>query len=636
MSLLNSPSAVPNVLTIHTYDDTDTDSDGRYTLTGLAAGSYIIRAEGNNQGHLRTYYDGRLGNDNADLVTVVGSEAIEGVNFNLELGVTLTGTVTDIDTGLPIEGLNMRVRPSNGRSLSWAETENDGSYVLRGVPGGLLVEVEIEGQGYVEMREEILMGDPGTVQSVDFALSGGTTITGRVFDQATGLPLRSVDVNANNVDEYGPRAYARSAADGIYVLRGVAPGTYRIEVGWNDQGYIREYYNDASEWEFAAFVTVHQDTPISGIDFGLSQGATISGRVTDEDTGLPIAEVNVRADNRHGGPHVSEVQTDSDGRYTLRGVAAGAYEIRAGRSGSYVQEFFEGTHDPDGAEEIVVLGGEAVQDIDFALSLGATISGQVYDAESGAPIFGAGIRSGPVDGRHLAWAETDEDGSYTLTGLPSGLIEVKVSSETHIEQRGVVSVGVGGSVAGQDFGLELGATIAGRVVDAATGIPIPGVKIDADSTGSNRYHSFARTNSDGVYALTGVQPGTYVIRAGRDHPTYVQQHYDDSFEGNQAEHVTVGQEESIKGINFALRLGGTISGRVSDAETGLPIAYMEVSARTAVGSDFEWTRTDNNGDYTLRGMPAGIITVWVSGQGYIEVSDSVSIAEGEHITGFDF
>ena len=187
-----------------------------------------------------------------------------------------------------------------------------------------------------------------------------------------------------------------------------------------------------------------------------------------------------------------------------------------------------------------------------------------------------------------------------------------------------------------DFGLELGATIAGRVVDAATGTPIPGVEIDADSTGGNRYHSYARTNSDGVFTLTGVKPGTYVIRAGRNHPTYAQQHYDDSFESNQAEPVTVGQEESIGGIDFALRLGGTISGRVTDAETGLPIADMEVSARTAVGSQFEWTRTDTNGDYILRGVPAGIITVWVSGQGYIEVSDSVSVAEGQNITDFDF
>ena len=545
--------------------------------------------------------------------------------------------MTDIVTGAPIEGIDLRAGPSDGGQLSWATTDNDGTYTLRGVPGGIRIFVELDGQGYVGQREEFLVGDPGTVQNVDFALRSGTTITGRVFDQDTGVPLRNVDTYAGIVNGYGPGAYARTDADGIYTLRGVGPGLYRIEVGWNDQGYIREYYNDAVGWDFADFVTVSQDIPISGIDFGLAIGATISGRVTDEDTGLPIANVDISADSRNFGTPISDVQTDSDGRYTIRGVPPGTYEIRAGRDRTYVRKYFNHALDRHDAEEIVVIGGEAVQGIDFVLGVGATISGRVYDAETGAPISGAGLAAGPVDGDHLSWAETNVDGSYTLTGLPSGLIEVKVSSESHIEQRVVVSVGDVGSVEGQDFGLELGATIAGRVVDAATGMPIPGVKIDADSTGSGEYHhSFARTDSDGVYTLRGVVPGTYIIRAGRDNATYVQQHYGDSFGEDQAEHVAVGKEESIDGIDFALRLGGTISGTVTDAETGLPIAFMDVSARTAIGSKFAWTRTDNNGGYTLRGVPAGLITVSVSGQGYIEVGRSISVTEGEHVTGFDF
>lgn len=92
----------------------------------------------------------------------------------------------------------------------------------------------------------------------------------------------------------------------------------------------------------------------------------------------------------------------------------------------------------------------------------------------------------------------------------------------------------------------------------------------------------------------------------------------------------------VEGIDFDLTLGATISGRVIDARTGIPITNMDVNAGLIDGDDMSWANTDGNGYYVLRGLPDGVIEVVVYGQGYIEVRRTVTIREGVDVTGFDF
>ena len=183
----------------------ETDADGRYVLQGVAPGVYRIEAEARNmQSYVREYYDDQLGWDNANFVTVVGSEEIEGI---------------------------------------------------------------------------------------DFGLKKGATISGRVIDAATGLPIPDIGISAASVDrEFN--SYTRTSADGRYTLRGMAPGAYRIEARGDEQGYIREMYDDRLSWDDADLVFVEERESVEGIDFGLSRGTTISGRVTDAGTGLPLANID--------------------------------------------------------------------------------------------------------------------------------------------------------------------------------------------------------------------------------------------------------------------------------------------------------------------------------------------------------
>ena len=116
----------------------------------------------------------------------------------------------------------------------------------------------------------------------------------------------------------------------------------------------------------------------------------------------------------------------------------------------------------------------------------------------------------------------------------------------------------------------------------------------------------------------------------------MQQYYSDALFWDDADIVTVG-DDGVKGIDFVIRMGGSISGKVRDSSTGLGIPGMEVHAGIAATDEhLAWTDTDANGDYTLRALPAGTIEIEVSGQGYLQQTRRVALGPEEHITGFDF
>ena len=288
--------------------------------------------------------------------------------------------------------------------------------------------------------------------------------------------------------------------------------------------------------------------------------------------------------------------------------------------------------------DIRLTGSEPLESVNFQLTSGASISGRVTDSNTGLPIANLEVNAGTMDDGNVSWSDTDRDGYYTLRGLPDGEIEVEARGQGYIQERVNVRIANLEPVEGVDIELELGASISGRVSDAATGLPIAEVEMDANSRDQDGpgFYSHAHSDSDGRFTLRDLAPGVYEIRAEADRQGYVRELYDDSFDWGDANLVAVVGTEAVEGVDFELKLGATISGRVSDAETGLPIPDMEVNAGPVNGDHLSWSRTGINGNYTLKGLPDGNIEVVVRGQGYIEVIRIATISGGRDIVGFDF
>ena len=271
---------------------------------------------------------------------------------------------------------------------------------------------------------------------------------------------------------------------------------------------------------------------------------------------------------------------------------------------------------------------------------GATISGRVTDAETGLPLADIDVAAGPEgvpELSHLYRVRTDANGSYTLTGIREGIIKIH-SDETQgyiNEMDRTVTVGVSESVTGFDYSLRRGAIISGRVTDVDTGLPIAGLLIRAEEYRGEREFN-VDTGQDGRYRLDGLTPGVYIVVAQAEGKGYITQLYDNTHVWDDAARFAVTGAEVVEGIDFGLKRGATISGRVIDAETGLPIANMDVTITFTDRDGIYRGRTDIDGRSTMGAIPDGVIEVVVSGQGYLQTSKTVTVRDGQDVMDFDF
>ena len=249
--------------------------------------------------------------------------------------------------------------------------------------------------------------------------------------------------------------------------------------------------------------------------------------------------------------------------------------------------------------------------------------------------------------------ETGPDGSYTLS-LPSGTYIVKAcpncsrvddyldqwyggGSSPHRRDASLISLTAPGITANINFVLSVGGSISWWVRKTDGRTPIDNLHVFAKDYQTDVRIAGTETGRNGSYTLN-LPTGTYVVKSCPGcsrQGLFVAEWYDDVVGRNEATPVRVTASESSPNINFNLKVDATISGRVVDGQTGLPISGMEVRARLNK-RDVSETRTGSDGAYNLQGVPDGEIEVAVFGQGYVEQRRNVSVRDGENILGVDF
>ena len=194
------------------------------------------------------------------------------------------------------------------------ETDSNGVYGIiappvdykveaqRGLAGDFHAQEYFNDKPGFDLADVVTIPGPGqTVANIDFALAVGGAIAGRVTDDVTGAAITGYTVCAEQVDANGDRITgncADSDSNGNYLIAGLPLGDYRVRACCPPAGnlHVPEYYQDRLAFRGADFVTLA--TPggtLENIDFALAQGGIITGRVTDELTGLPIEGFRVLA-----------------------------------------------------------------------------------------------------------------------------------------------------------------------------------------------------------------------------------------------------------------------------------------------------------------------------------------------------
>lgn len=382
-----------------------------------------------------------------------------------------------------------------------------------------------------------------------------------------------------------------------------------------------------------------------------AQNGAVTGTVTDATSGAPLQGVTVllyargTLPTRPGISPIGISTTSASGNYAVSGLATGTYfALTTSPPGAgYTNEIFHdilcaGACSPylavDSGTPIGVVSGATTGGVNFGLSPAARISGRVLNAQTSAPLQGVSVAAYARIGLNVTFmgsANTDSSGDYTIRGLPTGTYYLHTSTNRAINEifndiqcagfcssndAVVLGLGIaatqGSTTAGINFVLEPGGAIAGTLIDAATLLPVQGsVDVYRQSGSSVAWVSYGYSDASGVYTVAGLSTGTYFAVVAPSRP-YVREVFGGGpcFNCGAAEilagtpiAVTLGATSA--GRNFSVDLGGTITGRITNAATGAPLADASVLL-PASSNDVFGFGTDASGAFSISGLPAGV------------------------------
>ncbi len=156
--------------------ETETKPDGTYTITGLAPGTYLVAADAEDQGLALEFYGDTFDPQTATSVTVTSGSDTGGIDFTLELGGSVSGTVYQADGTTPVPGMAVvAVESSTGVMLGFTMSGPDGTYTLNGLHAGqyLVQAMDFKGMGYAsEFYDNV--SNPESATAVTVVVSGDT------------------------------------------------------------------------------------------------------------------------------------------------------------------------------------------------------------------------------------------------------------------------------------------------------------------------------------------------------------------------------------------------------------------------------------------------------------------------------
>lgn len=254
------------------------------------------------------------------------------------------------------------------------------------------------------------------------------------------------------------------------------------------------------------------------------------------------------------------------------------------------------------------------------------LSGTVVDAD-GRPVAGArvviveplgagfSLLAGSREVEERGERTTGADGRFALP-VPFARLH-----GLHVSKAGFAARQVEPCYGGEDHTVVLqpGAALLGRITDAATGDPVPGVALSGFYEANRTERVAGVSSADGTFALRDLPSGVLKVDV-------MPVHYE-----AQLRHDVVLRAGETARLDVALERGGIVFGTVTDAESGLPVPAAEVSAG--------WTfakvvRTDAAGNYRMGGAPGpGVPDMHVRAGGYAQTSKEVG-GKGEQRVDF--
>lgn len=468
------------------------DADGRFTLKGLDAATYVVTVEASDRARKII-----------PKVNVSRGAAVDIGRIKLAAGARVSGIVVD-GQGNAVAGARIAAKDAGGGlpTLS-AGTSSDlsGVFELKGLePGPITLRGEHPNFAAGRTTVEISLERP--ITDARLVLQAGGRVSGTVTRRGGTSPADlSVTVTPSDLTSWvDPPLEAVVGADGTYAVEHVSPG--HVSVALVSRARRVRTAGPSKNIEV-------RDGETSMVDFSI-RDILISGQVTRG--GAPVAGCHLQFVPSRGGTLGFGVGD--------HGTPAGPqrYMATTGEDGTY-----QALLDEPGTTSLNVRGPDGrfhpgrqveVPDADaftFDVTLGASrLVGIVVDRDSGEPVAAADVwamqTSSDASQRSFGGSsqQTSADGRFELE-LDPGEYEISAKTAHHEEDKVTATVTEGG---GPDVRIALsrGMSIAGKIVRSG-GHGFLGTHVFAAGSDGSAGHGFALP--DGSFRIGGLKPGPY-------------------------------------------------------------------------------------------------------------------------------
>lgn len=687
-----------------------TDGSGLFRIEGLKPGDVTALAKAD--GYTRESIQGievDAGQIAAPVtITVAPGSSIEGIVVDpngkpvADAEVSVMETVIDLSEG----GFSGEL----GSSLA-ETTAADGRFRLSGLKDSIY-NVSASKRGFVPTQKPGV--DAGT-SDLRLTLGRSGVVFGYVRDKSSGDAIKEFDVKVGS-DRFYPMSGIIGGGDPVEVLRGARaaalvnmaedPALFALTdlpsdsvnlrisaTGFADFRYgpvnaeggtqIRVDAHLTPEIVVSGIVYDSQGSPLGGATVALDRASTES--VTMEGGMRFERRIAIQDDGHgpelvHGGESLDDT-SDDQGRFTIKGVAPGSYSLSARH-----EEWA-----PSEPTPLELAEGDRRSDLEVRLLTGGALEGLTYDADGNvmpgarislknAPTASAGgsFRSmslsagGPppdLMGGGVKDATSDENGAYKITGIPPGRYLAELTDPDAAPAGGFMFMSIDGAAgkgtpvtieegetATADLHLPPTGTVTGLVTEAGNPLADVGVSLKKRGQMIPMGGPSGRTGSNGKFTLNAVEPGDYTLTIS---PAGAAQPIERDLEVRARE--TTNEIVTLP--------TGVITGRVTDIDSGRPIAGVIVDVQADSGSDkpaqlvrrqafavmirddssgggvtsmkfgneAEQVVTREDGTYEVRFLEPGDYKVEVSGAGIQKTSkDRVRVFEGRRSEAVDF
>jgi hypothetical protein len=360
--------------------------------------------------------------------------------------------------------------------------------------------------------------------------AGTGSIRGRVVTaDREPAPIRNARVSISEANVAEP-VFTDDA--GRFALTGIRAGRYQLVA--EKTGFARTRYGTTNPLEPPTLIAVADGAAVNGVDIRMPRGASISGRVLDENgdavVGATVSAAMPRsiASETRFGPSRS-ADTDDRGIYRLGDLPAGRYIVNVGgaaegsridgrpaewaRTTGWARTFYPGAPGPSTAAPVVVGAGEdrAAIDITLAPSRPARLTLSLVDG-SGRSLKGlVNLFMVDEDGMILAnrGVPIQAGGTMTPTLEPGEWIAALLDGGKAVSHVTVAS----GDETSLIMTAGAGARISGQVVfdGSSTRPPASSLRLAVRGAGLTRAapppalaNGPATIQADGSFAITGV------------------------------------------------------------------------------------------------------------------------------------